>query len=290
MRKYHVTSLDANIPHIELYDSSLKTPPGFDSDMIRKAWMKYSEALAEKGDTLLCRLDKILSGMAGSAKFADCFVIVPMNMLLWLFEKGNSLKESERLYSTIASKSRKLYTSRSEKQKDKKISLDNMPIGRRFRERLADVDAWKDAKNRNFLQLQALITVLACSVRGHKQSDHLLAHEIISEAAPGTVDTLQPPIIGGEPTHMYSAIYTGSGKVWNILLLKTCPASSVIQLMRGLVWRMQSIMIRPDAKRSRLMSPAEFYTRLLCWLELSASEDPLECMDNEKLAGSIKLW
>lgn len=290
MRKYHVTSLDANIPHIELYDRSLKTPPGVNPDDVKNAWLKYSGALAEKGDTLFGRLDKILAGMAGSARFADSFVIVPMNMLLWLFEKGNSLKESERLYSTIARKSRRLYTSRSEKGKDKKISLENMPIGRRFRERLADAEAWKEAKNRNFLQLQALITVLACSVRGHRQSDNVLAHEILSEAAPGTVETLQPPLIGGEPTHMYSAIYTGSGKVWNILLLKTCPASSVIQLMRGLVWRMQSILIRPDAKRTRMMSPAEFYTRLLCWLELSASEDPLECMDNEKLAGSIKLW
>lgn len=290
MRKYHVTGLDKNIPHIELYDSSLKTPPGISPEAIKDSWLKYSEAIAEKGDTLFGRLDKILAEMAGSQRFADSYVIVPMNMLIWMYEKGNGLKESEKLFTTMANRSRKLYASKSEKNKGQKINLDNMPIGRRFRKRLTDKDAWKDAKNRNFLQLQALITVLSCSVRGQKMPDNVLVHEILTEAAPGTVDTLRAPIIAGEAAHIYSAIYTGAGKTWNVLLLKTCPAEAVIQLMRGLIWRMQSVLIRPDQKRTRLMTPQEFYTRLLCWLDLSMDEDPLGCMDNEKLAGSIKLW
>lgn len=290
MHKYYFTTLGKDVACTRLYGQNLTLPPGLTKELLQDTQAKHKALLGAPGN-LTDNMDKALSSLPmRSENGKQLFMVLPLNMVLWLYEQGNTDTASQTLFETIAKRSRELYKRRSEKYETQRIKLADMPVSERFKERLNNISVFHSAKNRKFLHLQALLAIMCCSARGLAEEPYDMAHSIVCEAAPGTMDTITGPVISGSPRNMYSAIYSERNKLWNIALLRCCQASEGIQLIRALIWRAKAEMPRVDAKRTSTISRLDFFLRLLLWLELSLEDDPLRCMDRENMAGSCKIW
>lgn len=290
MHKYYFTELDERIPFTRLYDEALKIPPGLTFNMVKDTDDRIRSVLNRKGklfDNVIDVLDNMPTKEQDGRRL---YMLIPVNMLLWLYELGNKAGESEKLFETISKRTRRLCKSKCKRYEKQRITLKDLPVTRRFKEKLALPGTFINASSRKFLPLQALISVMCCAVRGQVDDPFDLAHEIISEAAPGTVSTINAPIIDGAPRNTYSAIYSTKSPFWNIALIRTGDAAEMIHLLRALVWRANARMERVDSKRTTTISRLDFFVKLISYMELSANSDPIMCMDRENMAGSRKLW
>lgn len=273
-----------------LYGQNLLLPPGLTKELLQDTKARHTALLKAPGN-LTENMDRALGGLPmRSENGKPLYMVIPLNMVLWLYEQGNTDSASQTLFEVIAKRSRELFKRRSEKYETQRIKLTDMPVSDKFKGRLNNISVFHNTKNRKFLHLQALLSIMCCSARGLAEEPYDMAHSIVCEAAPGTMDTITGPVIGGSPRNMYSAIYSEKNILWNIALLRCCQASEAIQLIRALIWRAKAEMPRVDAKRTSTISRLDFFQRLLSWLELSLDDDPIRCMDKENMAGSCKIW
>lgn len=290
MHKYYFTTLGKDVACTRLYGQNLTLPPGLTEDLLRDTHARHMAILKAPG-SLTDNMDKALSAIPiRSEQSKPLFMVIPLNMVLWLYEQGNSDAASQTLFEVMAKRSRELYKRRSEKYETQRIKLADMPVSEKFKGRLNNISVFHSPRNRKFLHLQALIAIMCCAARGLAEEPYDMAHSIVCEAAPGTMDSITGPVIGGSPRNMYSAIYSERNNLWNIALLRCCHASEAVQLIRALIWRAKAEMPRVDAKRTSTISRLDFFLRLLSWLELSRDDDPIRCMDRENMAGSCKIW
>lgn len=290
MHKYYFTEMSELIPYTRLYDESLKIPPGLTQEEVKDKTYALTAKLQRKGKLLNNVIYALEDMQTKDSSGKRLYMLAPVNMILWVYELGNTEPESVKLFDTIAKNVRVLYRSKCKRYEKQRIPLKDMPISRRFKERLGYNGAFKKEHNRKFLQLQALLTAMCCAVRGHINEPHDITHEIIRDAAPGTLEAINAPIIDGAPRNAYSAIYSTRNIFWNIALLRTGEATEMQFLMKSLLWRADARMEKVDSKRTTTINRLDFYIKLLSYMELSASPDSIICMDHENMAGSRKLW
>lgn len=290
MRKFYFTQLSEKTSVTRLYGSERTLPPGLDMETMQEVWSRNRDTLKSVG-SLTDNMDAALGAIPQRDESGKpLYCILPLNMILWLYEQGNNEALSKQLFSIIHKRSMALYRRRSEKYKDMRIKFENMPVSDNFKKKLLSRNLFDDSKFRKFLHLQAMLAILACSVRGLHEEPYDIAHEIICEAAPGTMNVITGPIVAGSPRHMYSAVFSEKSQLWNVALLRCASVADSVQLIRTLVWRGKAVMPRIDSKRTTTISRMDFFLKLLLWLELSLDNDPISCMDKENLAGASKLW
>lgn len=290
MHRYYFTALGRSVECTRLYSQNLQLPPGLTKELLQDVMGRNMDVLQGTG-SLTDNMDKALRELPTTSEDGKpLYMIMPLNMVLWLYEQGNSDEASKTLFTVIVKRSRELCKRRSEKYKSQRIKLVDMPVSKKFKERLNSICAFRNPQNRKFLHLQALLAIMCCAARGLAEEPYDVAHNILCEAAPGTMDLITGPLAGGNPQNMYSAIYSENNILWNIALLRCCPAGEAVQLIRALIWRAKAAMPRIDAKRTSTISRLDFFLRLLSWLELSSDSDPIRSMDKENMAGSCKIW
>lgn len=290
MRKYYFTRLSEKISSAKLYGAERQLPPGLDRERMREVLGRHEDILRKTG-SLTDNMDAALASIPlRNAEGGPLYCLAPVNMVLWLYEQGNNEALSRRLFSEIHKRSRALWQLRSEKHKSMRIKFEEMPITANFKQKLLTKNLYDDRKFRKFLHLQALLAILACSVRGVQEEPYDIAHAILSEAAPGAISAIANPLVGGRERNMYSAIFSEKSPLWNVALLRCASAADSVQLIRALIWRGKAAMPRIDSKRTTAISRMDFFLKLLAWLELSLEDDPIVCMDRENMAGACKLW
>jgi hypothetical protein len=219
---------------------------------------------------------------------APRYALMPMNMLLWLYELGNNAQESTTLYQSLAIAVRG--AQRCSERSGLTMPMDAIPVSARVKTLIRD---WEhelaDRKNRQFIQLQALIAALVCSVLGRGRPPEYFVSNAVYRAAPSLLADLGQVPWEGKWVHAYATAYTQSDPVWNTMLFQVCELGRAILVCKMLVYRAAEALTAGDT-RTRAMPRTQLIARLCQYLKLSITRMPAWTKDYSVLGGQKFFW
>lgn len=277
----------------ELLQPFTETPEGLSIDLVRKENEKFLAELRKKGamftDKALNCLDLILKNVIDPKNsYVPRYTLVPMNLLLWLYELGASSSESERLYRGIAKTVGAAQRSRGVNKMA--LPVCDLPISRRFAEhmRYAGINFAKNT-SKTLPHLAALLTALVFSAIGRALEPEKYVEKALSNAAPLVHNRLLPVPGAIKPRKLFIAVYTEADPVWNTLLFQVCDVAQVVPLCRELVLRAKPHFLSGN-KRTQKLSREALIQRLCSYLSISVSETPIETAKYAILGGQKIIW
>ena len=189
------------------------------------------------------------------------YVLVPMNLTLWLYALGCNDKEKSRMFISLAKSVRNLL-----KNKGNTITLSAIPIGRNAKNMLYDPDKLANMAYCTYQALQSLLVGLVCASTSLPVSNEGVVHDAIQAACP-TLDGGYGAVGGN---FHYTAAYNEKADNCHTSLLQVCPANAAILYTRMLLYRAASPLYKNFG--TQLMS-REHMMGLLCGF-LAFSQGP----------------
>ena len=217
------------------------------------------------------------------------YALMPINLLLWLYDLGSNYEESLRMFEGFA-----MVISKEQKHLGSKttIPLQSMPLSRAAKDIIKN---WRSRlsqkKNRQYTALQAMITALVCTARGRRRDPEDIVGEAMDLAVPN-LSMAMPPIIStvtNKPHRFYVNAYTELDDCWNTMLFQVIPASAAPLILTALIYR-ASYALRKRGTGSDNLPRTDFIVRLCAYLTLSGRTRPEETALYTALAGRDSFW
>jgi len=263
-----------------------------------------SRMALEEADAVLKTVMEAKGTLTGNAlrlfsKLADAerkvYTLLPFNLALWLYELGNSSEESRDLYTRL---SRSVRVAMRREQLDGgedtpgAFSMDSLPITKTMKEYIQNAGRmFRESRNRQFAQLQGLISGLTCAVRGRVVDPGTQVYTAINNAMPEYAQTLGKVPVGGEERLLYSNAYTENDRNWNVMLFQVVEMEVAVLLVNALLHRANAEFARNGGReRTKGFTREELIGRLYKYMRLSKSANAGWCRDFSCLCGVRAVW
>jgi len=215
------------------------------------------------------------------------YTLVPLNLLLWLYNLGLSQERSYKFFMGIADGISKARKSRKELPGMKTVSA---PLSKRATELMSSAsESFREEKHRNFGMLQAALTMFVCSIAG--KNEYMRLNRLMEAVAPDMFLNLGPvPMLkSGKPCHMYANAYTSAKTVpWISMLFQVADLEQAVLTCKILVIRAEKQL--EDVARIRGMTNTDMIARICTYLHAVQCEIPERCREFAFLGGKYGFW
>lgn len=216
----------------------------------------------------------------------EMFTLVPLNIMLWLYNLGLNDKKSISLFRTLARSV--MLAKRMKPESSTPFSVRNCPVSARALNAIYNPEKNFESESfRSFYMLQAIIAALSCGVT--KRNEAILVGAAISNAAPMLATDLGKIPWKFHVKNPYTTAYSPAHNVpWICMLYQVCDYNKAVSACKWMVCKAAEKINKH--KRNREITQEDYIARLLTYMQISMNRDPLACFDAAVAGGVRAFW